>query len=127
MLNRAKLIYLLLAILCAGCSPDLEYNQNTAMEWTAEDFYGCWYTDLPNGERWELTLEPDGRFQAKPIRNSYRSPNSGSWKVENGAFHWRYDHGKTAGETNPIILKNTNKFMLQERMGMQSIYYRENS
>lgn len=117
-------ILLLSILLFTGCTSDIGYDASAVANYTEQDFYGSWYTDLPNGERWELTLETNGRFQSRPIRNSHRPPCSGTWRVNNGAIHWRYDQGDLRGETNPIIKKSSDKFMLQERMGMQSLYYR---
>jgi len=95
---------------------------------TMADFTGAWYTVLPNGEKWQLLLHEDGRFEALPLR-SVRERIDGRWELEDGHFAWFYAGGTATGgatkEVNPIILKTADKFMLSEKMGMTSIYTRE--
>lgn len=110
--------------LLGGCSSAPEYQQ---VNYTAADFVGSWDTTLPNGERWLLVLHEDGRFDSLPVRSS-RAALSGQWSMQAGKFYWTYPESAATGgvgkEVNPIIMKTAEKFMLQERMGMQSVYLR---
>jgi len=124
------LVLLLLACLTlSACSDEVPgMSRSEAASLTMADFTGAWYTVLPNGEKWQLVLHADGRFESLPIRSN-RGTILGRWSVRDGGFVWSYaggpDTGGVSREINPIILKTDDKFMLSEKMGMTSTYTRE--
>lgn len=129
-LSRLSLPALLLACLAlAACTDEVPgMSRAEVARLTMDDFAGAWYTVLPNGEKWQLVLHADGRFESLPIRSN-RGTIIGRWSVQDGGFVWSYaggpDTGGVSREINPIILKTGDKFMLSEKMGMTSTYTRE--
>jgi hypothetical protein len=122
------LLLLFGTMVLTACQEDIPgMSREEASSLTMTDFYGDWDTTLPNGEKWQLRLHEDGRFESLPIR-SHRSGISGRWEVADSGIVWHYPGGpQTRGvtkEINPIILKTENKFMLSEKMGMTSVYTR---
>jgi hypothetical protein len=113
-----------LALWLGGCSAPPDAPQKDV---SAATFVGSWDTTLPNSEQWRLVLHEDGRFDSIPV-HSPRSGSSGLWSVSDGAFHWTYPDRSFPGgarhEINPIILNTAGKFMLQERLGMKSVFAR---
>jgi len=122
--------WLLIAAICChclwlgGCSDPAAAPQ---AHYSSADFVGDWETVLPNGDRWRMILTEDGRFRARPV-HGFTPPTEGSWELVESALQWGYPEPSAAGgvkkEINPIILKTANKFMLQERRGMKSVFVR---
>lgn len=124
-LSMCGLLLMICALSLSGCVDTPEVQQSNYL---AADFFGTWDTTLPNGEKWQLVLHADGHFDSLPL-NSPRAAVSGTWEVQEGRFLWQY-HDPTSPdgaiwrEINPVIMKTANKFMLQERLGLKSVYSR---
>lgn len=127
LLNPALILAIASAVLClllGGCCDPAE---TAPKNYHAADFVGRWDTVLPTGERWRLTLSADGRCGAVSLVTLGTSQPC-TWRLEDDALHWSYRDPAAPGgvrrEINPIIIKTVNKFMLQERLGMKSVFAR---
>jgi len=124
------LAFLLLSgtLALTACDEDIPVmSREEASRLSMADFCGDWDTTLPNGEKWQLRLHEDGRFESLPIRSN-RAGIAGRWEVADSGIVWHYPGGPEPGgvtkEINPVILKTENEFMLSERMGMTSVFTR---
>jgi hypothetical protein len=127
-LGRSLLLIFLLHLALSACTDEFAVPADPETRiYSMAEFVGQWETTLPNGEKWLMVLHEDGRFDSIPIQ-SPRGKSSGRWNLKKRTLVWEYPgtgSNGTKSEINPIILKTEDKFMLQERMGMKSIFWRK--
>lgn len=89
------------------------------------EYAGTWHSSRPECE-YQITLHPNGDFNAEPIKCNISSENfTGYWGVHENSMVWISKQGRFwPPDINPIEPVNSNQFILKEENGTRTRFSR---